>query len=82
MLSGFGNQEWMTESFEESRQKALKDRTKFTDEELEILELDSDVSLGGGDSYYKSFEIKQFPYPKDTYREKLDLRINSPKIGD
>ena len=84
MLSGFGNQALIKESYEDDRRKALKNRSKFTSTELEVLDLDDDVSLGGGMTDEKSYLIDQYPYPQDTAirsRLKMDLRIRNPKVG-
>ena len=84
MLTGLGNQAWMKESYEDDRRKALDDRTKYSDEELEILDLDDNISLGGGKTNPKSYVINQYPYPQDTaIRPKLqmDLRLRNPKVG-
>ena len=64
MLHGYGpDQRFLKKSYEEDRQKALLDRTKFTDAELEELEIS--VSEGAGNTDRSNTEIYQFPYPMD-----------------
>jgi len=81
MLTGLGDEAWMTEDYEYKRKQALKDRTDFTTTEKEIYEIDDDIAEGGGMTDYKTYEVKQFPYPQNTSRRKVDIRITNPKVG-
>ena len=80
VLSGKGSMAFLTQEFEEDRQRALEDRTRFTDAELDTLGITA--TQGGGETDEDSFEIKTFPYPLDKAREKIDIREVDPRIGD
>jgi len=85
ILNGKGDQFWLTETYEKKRHKALEDRSKFTDAQLELVDVDvDDKSIGGGRTNDDTYEFNQFPFPVDTSirkREKLDLRDVDPKMG-
>jgi len=84
MLHGKGDQFWMTQTYHDKRAKALEDRTKYSDELLDQLDVLDDQSLGGGRTNPDSYEIKQFPFPMDTSiksKKKMDLREADPRIG-
>lgn len=73
----------MTETLEEKRRKALKDRTKYDDDILEEVEILDRPELGGGRTNPDSYEIKQFPFPTDSSirrKRKIDLR-EDPATG-
>ena len=83
-LNGLGNQYWMTLDYEETRVKALEDRSKYDTETLELVDVYDDVSLGGGETDDDSYKIKQFPYPVNSTirrRKTIDLRDVDPSIG-
>ena len=85
MLHGKGDQYWMTEDYEEDRRKALKDRTKYSDERLEDVDVLDDETLGDGKTNPDSYEIKQFPFPVNQSirdRKELDLRQVDPRRGE
>ena len=77
VLHGRGSQNWMTNDFETDRRKALHDRTKFTDAELEDLEIEE--GQGGGRTNEDTYIIKTFPFPIDTSRSYVDIR-DRPKV--
>jgi len=85
---GIGNwnstsQSWMTKSYEETRQKAMEDKSKYTDKELKIYEISG--AQGGGMTNHEKFEVKQFPFPTDPSirkKETIDIRKVDPKISD
>jgi hypothetical protein len=82
MLHGKGNQAFLTESFEEERQKGLKEKTNLTEEEQDYYEISG--SQGGGSTLSDTFLIKQYPFPEDTTirrRIKIDIRTY-PEVGD
>jgi len=80
-LNGKGNQQFLKKSYEADRQKALLDRTRFTDEELENLEITG--MQGTGRTDYRKYQVWQWPYPTDNSirrKKKIDLR-ERPQIG-
>lgn len=80
MLTGRGNQKFLKKSYEEDRQKALEERTKFTDDELTDLEITTDQ--GRGKTNYRKYQMLQW-IPLDVTirkRKKIDLR-EKPQIG-
>ena len=84
MLYGKGSQYWMTSKFEDKRVKALEDRSKYSDDTLETLELLDDDRLGGGNTKDDSYEVKQSPFPLDasiSSKKTLDLRDVDPRVG-
>jgi len=83
VIDGKGSQNFLTKSYESDRQKALEDRTKYTDAELASVEITT-VDVGGGKTLDDTYEFKQYLYPMDTSirpKEKLDLRDVDPSIG-
>lgn len=81
MLHGRGNQKFLTKSYEEDRQKALEDRTKFTDAELADLEITNDQGRGRTD--YRKYQMYQWIVSDPKIRKKkkkIDLR-ERPQIG-
>jgi len=83
MLTGKGNQAILTKKREEERCKAMEDKTGYTSEELETLELTG--SWGGGRTSSESFEIEQHPFPTDPSirtKQKLDIRKVKPELGE
>ena len=80
MLHGRGDQKFLTKSYEEDRQKALEDRTRYTDDEL--TELDITADQGRGKTDYKKYQMLQWiPLdPKIRKRKRIDLR-DRPQIG-
>ena len=85
MLSGKGEQKFLTVSYEEDRNEAMEDRTHYTSDELEELDLLTDVAKGGGATDPDNWEVKQFPFPIDQSirrRKKVDLREVDPAVGD
>jgi hypothetical protein len=83
LLHGKGLQDILTESFEDNRRKVLKDRSKYTDEQIEEVRLDDKHAHGGGITDNKSFIIKQFPYPINQSikrKDKVDVR-EDPRTG-
>jgi len=79
-LSGYGTQRILRISYEKDRQKALEDRTRFTDAELEELEITEDE--GRGSTNYRKYQMRQW-IPLDVSirsRKKIDLR-ERPQIG-
>jgi len=79
MHTGKGSEAWITKSYEEKRRKALKDKTKFTDDELDFLEVS--FPCGGGRTNPKTYRIKQFPFPTSGKKDSIDIRT-LPWIGD
>ena len=85
MLHGKGDQYWITESYEDDRRKALKNRNKYDDELLEEVDVYDDTTLGDGKTNPDSYEIEQFPFPVNQSvksREKVDLRAVDPRRGE
>jgi len=83
VLDGLGDQNILTKKYNEDRNKALYDRTKYTAEELADLEINS--LQGDGKRDPDSYTIEQFPYPMDpTIRKKkdIDIRAVDPSIGE
>lgn len=83
VLSGKGDQYWMTRDYQEKRCRALKDRTKYDWERLHNTDVSSNAALGGGRTNDDNYEIKQFPFPMDqSIRKKkiIDLR-DDPATG-
>lgn len=75
VLHGFGEQYWMTKDYEIKRRKALEKRDRFTDEELE--DLDVSFPQGGGRHYWLTFTIWQQSIPsntKFTRKKRINLR--------
>jgi len=84
MLHGKGSQYWMTNTYEEKRQKALEDRTKYSDSVLSDLDVLTDTTLGGGKTDPDTYQIKQFPFPIDSSiksKKAVDIRNVDPRIG-
>ena len=85
MLAGKGDQYYLTESYESDRQKALKDRTKYSDTLLDEVDVLDDTTLGDGKTNEDSYEIKQFPFPVDGSvrgKKTVDLRKVDPRRGE
>ena len=80
VLNGRGTQKFLTKSFEEDRQKALENRNRYTDAELEYLEITADQGRGRTD--YRKYQMKQWiPLSVSIRsRKKIDLR-ERPQIG-
>ena len=77
ILHGKGNQKFLTKEYEEDRQKALEDRTRFTDAELTDLEIT--VDQGRGKTDHRKYEIWQWPFPtnqKVRKRKKINIKDN------
>lgn len=83
MLHGYGDQKFLKKSYAEDRQKALDDRTRFTDDELTELEIGA--TDGTGRTRRDITEIYQFPFPTDTTirpRRKINIKDVDPTIGE
>jgi len=81
MLNGNGpNQRFLRKSYEEDRQKALEDRTRYTDDELTELEITNDQGRGKTD--YRKYQMYQWVPMNQKIRKKqrIDLR-DRPQIG-
>jgi len=84
MLTGRGDQEWMKKDVQDSRNKALENRTGYSDAELERLEITS-IEDGGGETDSDNYKVKQYPFPLDTTtgtRQKKDIRYTDKRIGE
>jgi hypothetical protein len=84
MLTGLGDEEWMTKTFQDKRNKIREDRTKYTSDDISRYDCDS-IDIGGGDTDNDNFEIKQYPYPINTTvrpKKRLDVRDYDNRIGD
>lgn len=82
-LDGRGDQQILTKKYLKNRQKALKDRTKFDDDELTELEITP--LQGQGMTNEDSFIVEQNPYPMDPTirkKKKVDIRTVDPTIGE
>ena len=81
MLHGNGpNQRFLRKSYEKDRQKALEDRTRYTDDELANLNITNDQGRGKTD--YRKYQMLQW-ISLDTSirkRKRIDLR-DRPQIG-
>ena len=74
----------MTNSYEEDRLKALEDRSKYTDTQLDLVDVLDDVALGGGRTDDDTYEFKQFPYPTNPQirtKQTVDIRDVDPAVG-
>lgn len=83
MQHGYGKSQFLKKSYLEDRRKALKDKTKYTEEELDKRHLDIGVGEGGGRTNPNTYEIWQYPGSMDASvrkKKKVDLR-DSPIIG-
>lgn len=84
MLHGYGKrQRFLTKTYQEKRNRALEDRTRYTQNELEELEI-TEPGQGAGRTNDKTYQIWQSPYPIDNSirpRKKIDIRT-LPEIGD
>jgi hypothetical protein len=83
MLTGKGDQYWMTKKYQDNRRKAMEDRTKYNDDKLEDLDVLEEIDLGGGETDYHTYQIKQFPFPIDQSiktRKKVNLIDVDPRI--
>ncbi|MBE3094894.1 MAG: hypothetical protein IMZ52_07660 [Actinobacteria bacterium] len=80
MLHGRGNQKFLTKEYEEDRQEALENRTKFTDAELTDLEITTDQGRGKTD--YRKYQVWQWTgySPKIRKKRKIDVR-SRPQVG-
>ena len=84
MLNGKGSQYWLTNEYEDKRKKALEDRTKFSDETLDELDVLDDITLGGGKTDSDTYIIQQFPYPLDSSirgKKNIDIRDADKRVG-
>ena len=73
MITGRGSQYWQTKKYQERRCKALLDRTGFTDEELE--ELDIKPTDGTGRTDPKIYYVNVRDATTGTMKaKKVDLR--------
>lgn len=84
MLTGLGEEEWMTNTFQDKRNKIREDRTKYNSSDLERYDCES-IDIGGGETDSDNYEIKQYPYPINTTirpKKKMDIRNYDPRIGD
>ena len=83
MLHGKGGQFWITKTYEDDRLKALEDRSKYTDTQLDLVDVLDDVALGGGRTDDDTYEFKQFPYPTNSQirRRKTVSILDDPKVG-
>jgi len=82
VLDGKGNQKILTKSYHEDRDKALYDRSKFTDTERANLEI---TQFQGTDRDPDLHTIEQYPYPMDpTIKKKknINIRKTDPTIGE
>jgi hypothetical protein len=82
MLHGKGNQFFLTEKYEEKRQKGLEDRTRLTSTEITIYGISG--TQGTGKTKDETYQIDQTPFPIDnSIRKKLtvDIRIVDPTAG-
>ena len=82
MLHGYGKQKFLRKSYSEDRQRALEDRTRYTEAELEDLEV-TESGEGSGRTNSDTYTIYQFPYPIDSSirsKKQIDLR-SRPEIG-
>jgi len=81
MLSGLGDEEWITGKFQTKRIKVKVDRTKYDSDDLERYDCQS-INIGGGITDSDTFEIKQYPFPIVNQRSTLDIREYDKRIGD
>ena len=84
VLSGKGSQFWITKSYQEDRVKALEDRSKYTDTQLDLVDVLDDEALGGGRTDDDSYQFKQFPYPTNAQirkKQTIDIRDVDPTVG-
>ena len=84
MLHGKGGQFWITKTYEDDRLKALEDRSKYTDTQLDLVDVLDDVALGGGRTDDDTYEFKQFPYPTQPQirrKKTVDVRDVDPAVG-
>ena len=78
-----GDQSWMLQYSEDKRKKGLYDRNKLT--EAERLKYEISGAQGGGIRTNSTYEMWQFPYPTNPAirkRQKIDMRLTDPSIGD
>jgi len=83
MLTGKGDQYWMTKKYESKRQRALEDRTRYDSAELENLDIES--YQGTGETDDDNFTVDTYPFPIDKSirgTREVDLRKVDPRIGD
>lgn len=79
-LHARGNQKFLTKEYEEDRQKALENRTKFTDAELANLEITNDQGRGKTD--YRKYQILQWiPLNTSIRKRKKIFLPDRPQIG-
>jgi len=83
MLHGYGSQKYLKKSYSDDRAKALLDRSKYGDKDLENWEVE--FPDGGGRLNPETYEIKQFPYPMDTAirpKETINMKKADPRLGE
>jgi hypothetical protein len=81
VLHGKGNQAFLTKEYEKDRQRALEDRTRYSEEDLDYLEITP--GQGCGATNYRKFQVWQWPFPTNTSvrsRKKIDTR-KRPQTG-
>lgn len=85
MQHGYGAKKFLRKSYLRDRNKALEDRSRYTQEELDKRHLDvNQPGEGGGRTDSDTYEIKQYPGSQDASvrtRKKIDIR-SDPRIGD
>lgn len=84
MLTGLGDEEWLTKTYQSNRIKIREDRTKYASSDISRYDCDN-IDIGGGSTDDDNFEIKQYPYPINTSirpKSKLDIRTHDNRIGD
>ena len=85
MLHGKGDQYWMTNTYEDDRNKVMLDRTKYDNDKLTEVDLLDKPQYGGGRTNPDTWEIWQYPFPMDTsirQRKKVNIKNLDPAVGD
>lgn len=81
MLNGKGDQAVLTASYEEDRQRALLDRTKFSADELGHLEIESWQGINPPTNLDINLR-EQHPFPTESSPGTYDVREARPELGE
>jgi len=77
-----GSQSFLTEKYEEKRQRGMENYLNLTS--AERLKYEISGSQGRGRTNDDTYQFDQFPFPTDQSirkRQKIDMRLVDPTIG-
>ena len=80
-IHGCGEQYWMTKHYEDKRNLAFEKRSRYDDQTLD--ELDISFPDGGGETYYRTFDLWVYSFPIKGQKKKIrEINVRSlPNYG-